>query len=60
MTASDFSISNIQRATVNGLQRVLFTAHKRTGNAFVHVGRFSAPPRTARANLWRFVQEQPR
>lgn len=51
-TAADFRIEQIQRATVNGRAVKLFTAYQRRGDAFVHIGKFSAPARTANKSLW--------
>lgn len=52
-TAADFRIEQIQKATVNGKQVKIFTAYaKQQGDAFVHVGKFTAPAKTANKNLW--------
>ena len=55
--AENFRIENIQRATVNGRAVKLFKAFERKGNAFVFVGQFAAPARTANKNLASFVGE---
>lgn len=51
-TAADFRIEQIQKATVNGKQVKIFTAYAKQGDAFVHVGKFTAPAKTANKNLW--------
>lgn len=56
MNQSDFRITAIQRATVNGRPVKIFTAHRRIDGAFVHVGQFSAPVMTANCDLWDVVQ----
>lgn len=57
-TASDYRIEGIQRATVNGRAVKLFTAYERDGDVFVHVGRFSAPARTANSRLWQIAENR--
>ena len=52
MTQADFRIENIQKATLNGVAVKLFKAFKKQGDAYVFVGQFSAPARTAKKNLW--------
>ena len=51
-TAADFRIEQVQKATVAGRQVKLFSAFKKQGDAFIHVGKFSAPIKTANKNLW--------
>ena len=57
MSATNFRIENIQKATVNGRAVKIFTAFKKQGEAFVHVGQFSAPQKTANKNLWSIANE---
>lgn len=54
-TAADYRIEDVRAATVNGTKRILFKAFERRGNAFVHVGQFSAPARTAKRDLWKIA-----
>ena len=51
-TAADFRVESVQKATVNGSSVKLFKAFEKQGSAFVFVGQFSAPVRTANKNLW--------
>jgi len=51
-TAADFRIEQVQKATMNGKQVKLFTAYEKKGDSFVHIGKFSAPAKTANKNLW--------
>lgn len=55
MAQADFRIDGIQKATVNGKSVKVFTAFKRQGDAFVHVGKFTAPARTANRDLWKIA-----
>lgn len=52
-----FRIEAIRRATVNGRPKLIFSAYKRSGDAFVFAGQFSAPPRTPRRDLWRVAEQ---
>ena len=51
-TPDDFHIESIQKATVNGVNVKLFKAFEKHEGAFVFIGQFSAPVRTANKNLW--------
>lgn len=57
-TAAEFRIESVQRATVNGRTVKLFRAYRREGSAFVHVGQFSAPARTANRDLWKIAADR--
>ena len=57
-TATDYRIEQIQKATVNGRAVKLFTAYERKGDAFVHVGQFSAPVKTANRDLWKIAEDR--
>ncbi|WP_208511431.1 hypothetical protein [Variovorax paradoxus] len=57
-TAYDYRIEDVQRATVNGKAVKLFTASEREGETFVHVGRFSAPGKTADRDLWKIAEDR--
>ena len=57
-TQADYRIEGIQRATVNGRSVKLFTAWEREGDAFVHVGKFSAPVKTANRDLWKIAENR--
>ena len=50
---SDFRIENVSRVVLNGRACVLFVAFRRQGSAFVRIGQFSAPARTAERDLWK-------
>jgi hypothetical protein len=56
MTTANFRIESIQHATLNGRAVKLFKAFKRQGDAFVFVGQFAAPARTANKNLAKFIE----
>ena len=53
MQPSNFRIENVSRAVLNGRACVLFVAFRRQGAAFVRIGQFSAPVRTAKRDLWK-------
>ena len=57
-TAADYRIEQVQKATVNGQLVKLFDAFERDGDAFVYVGKFRAPVRTANKNLWLIAEER--
>ena len=57
-TAADFRVENVQKATVNGAKVKLFRAYERNEDAFVYVGTFAAPARTANKNLWMIAAER--
>ena len=50
-------IENVRRATLNGRAVKLFTAYRLTDGAYVHIGQFSAPARTANKDLVEFIAE---
>ena len=50
-------IENVRRATLNGRAVKLFTAYRFVDGAYVHIGQFSAPARTANKNLAEFIIE---
>ena len=51
--AADFRIEQVHRATVNGRAVKMFTAFAKHGDAFIHAGKFTAPPKTATRDLWK-------
>ena len=57
MTAADFRIEQIQRATVNGKAVKIFTAYQNEEGAFVYVGKFTAPAKIANKHLWLIAAE---
>jgi hypothetical protein len=57
-TAADFRIEDIRAVTLNGTKKLAFKAFERKGDAFVHVGQFSAPARTAKRDLWKIAAAQ--
>ena len=48
-------IKNIRRATLNGRAVKVFDAYRLQDGAYVFVGRFLAPARTANKNLHAFI-----
>ena len=48
-------IEDIRKVNLNGRAVKLFKAYRLCGNAYVFVGQFSAPVRTANKNLHIFV-----
>lgn len=50
---SNYRIENIQKATVNGQRVKIFRAYEQQqeDGAFVHIGQFSAPIKTANKDL---------
>lgn len=50
-----FKIESIQRVTLNGSAVKLFKAFKLIDGAYIYVGQFSAPARTANKNLASFI-----
>ena len=57
-TAADYRIEQIEKATVNGQAVKVFDAFERDGDAFVFVGKFRAPVKTANKNLWLIAEER--
>lgn len=57
MDATDFRIDDVQKATINGAKKIIFSAYQRRGDAFVRIGQFSAPPRTPTRDLWKIAAE---
>jgi len=57
MTKSDFRIEEIKKETVKGRKVKIFSAYKKDGEAFVFVGKFTAPPKTANKHLWLIAAE---
>lgn len=55
---SKYRIEQIEKATVNGKKVKLFQAFEldEKANAYVFVGKFAAPQRTANKNLEKFIQ----
>jgi hypothetical protein len=53
--AADFRIEDASTVTLNGSKKIIFKAFQRKGDAFVHVGQFSAPARTAKRDLWKIA-----
>lgn len=54
-TAADFRLGKIERVRVNGKQVKRFEAFARRGDAFIFVGTFNAPAKTADSELWRLA-----
>jgi hypothetical protein len=53
--AADYRIQDVQKTRVNGQDVKTFSAFKRDGDRFVHVGQFSAPVKTADGALWKIA-----
>jgi hypothetical protein len=51
----NYRIEQIQKATLAGVKVKVFNAYKKQGDAFVFVGQFSAPQRTANRDLWKIA-----
>ena len=54
-TAADYRIESIRKVTLNGAAHKAFKAFKKQGDAFVFVGEFSAPAKTANCDLWKIA-----
>jgi hypothetical protein len=54
-----YRIENIQKAKVNGVNVKLFHAYEydKEGCAYVHIGQFSAPGKTANKDLEKFIND---
>lgn len=50
-----YRITDIRNITLNGEPRVCFTAHIREGNAYTHIGQFSAPAGTLEDALFEHI-----
>jgi hypothetical protein len=50
-----YRITDIQNITLNGEPRVCFTAHIREGNAYTHIGQFSAPADTPEDAMYEHI-----
>lgn len=57
-TAENFRIEQIQKATVNGRAIKMFSAYEQKGDAFIHIGKFTAPVKTANRDLWKIAAAQ--
>ena len=57
-TAADYRIEQVTKANVNGKAFKVFTAYEREGTEFVHVGKFSAPAKTANRDLWQIAENR--
>jgi len=54
-TATDYRIESIRKVTLNGTARKAFKAYQKQNDAFVFVGEFSAPAKTANRDLWKIA-----
>jgi hypothetical protein len=50
-----YRITNVHNITLNGEPRVCFTAHIKDGDAYVHIGQFSAPADTPEDALFEHI-----
>lgn len=56
MSEQDWRISDVEKAVVGKEKIWAFDAHMKEGNRFVFQGRFSAPRKTPRKDLWKIAQ----
>lgn len=49
-------IENIRRATLNGRAVKLFSVYRKSGDAFIFSGHFSAPAKTPNSRLAEFAE----
>lgn len=56
-SAADYRIENVRKLTLNGRNVKAFDAFVKKGNAFVFMGAYTAPVRTANKNLWLIANE---
>jgi hypothetical protein len=54
-----YRIENIQKAKVNGVNVKLFHAYEydKESDAYIHIGQFSAPAKTANKDLEKFIND---
>jgi hypothetical protein len=54
-----YRIENIQKAKLNGVNVKLFNAYEydEESNAYIHIGQFSAPAKTANKDLENFIDD---
>ena len=57
-TAADYRIERVRKLTFNGKNVKAFDAFIKRGEAFVFMGAYTAPVRTANKNLWLIPDEQ--
>lgn len=50
-----YRITNVHNITLNGAPRMCFTAHIREGNAYTHIGQFSAPAGTPEDAMYEHI-----
>jgi hypothetical protein len=55
--ATNYRITDVQKVLWNGRQMLAFTAHQLKSGAFVCLGRFTAPRKTAKRDLWKIAAE---
>ena len=56
-TSQDYRIENIRETFFNGKKVKAFNAYVKSGGAFVFIGAYTAPVRTANKNLWLIANE---
>lgn len=56
-TAADYRIERIRAVTLDGRKVKAFDAYVKQSSAFVFLGAFVAPARTANKNLWLIPNE---
>ena len=57
-TAEDYRIERVRELTLNGKKVKAFDALIKRGDAFVFMGAYTAPVKTANKNLWLIPDEQ--
>lgn len=55
--ATNYRITNVQKVSWNGRKVLAFTAFQLKSGAFVCLGRFTAPGKTAKRDLWKTAAE---
>lgn len=55
MTTPLYRVTDIRNITLNGSKRKCFTAHVLDGDAYIHLGKFTAPARTPDDQLYEHI-----
>lgn len=56
-TALDYRIEDVQKVTLNGVQKLTFKAYRKEAEGFVFAGQHSAPAKTAKRDLWKIADQ---
>ena len=57
MNTTAYIIKNIRTVTLNGVFKIAFDAYKEQDHSHVFCGSFTAPARTAKRDLYKFIAE---